>query len=588
MLNNMLNKINNMKNKILPVFLIFSLIITGGFIKKIIVQADDATTSVEVGNTVPAFTSTFEPHEDPASATSTPTNVGDQVTFKATASDANSDDWKLLICSGNTVTGTSCTDTTYCTSSFASSTAEATCPYTALVTDSETEAWYGFACDAVGCSAESHKPDADIGPPFHVNHRPAFSVFSDDSPKNPNVTVAWHTTSSDPDSGGSDTVALYVCKTASFATSTGCGGGEWCHSDPSSSDPTCNTITPRPDGDYDSYGYVKDSHNFAASGGAQGTNSTMTVSNIAPSITASSINLLDKDGSGNLELNSEQTETSGFRVTFIVADDNSCKNITDGDEIASALINVRMSEKAQAACDITGEYNANDCYPDDYATWNPVCLASSTVDSCTGNTDTSVGWACTFPLQYHADPTVANTPKAAYNWVAAVKATDDDSANTGLIDSTTYSNAMDKFMSYDLASTTLAYGSVSPNADSLEKTTTVEATGNVGLDDNLSGGNAASKGMCVTDYPTCSGAYIGIGQQKYNLTSALGWEGAGATALAYSPAESELNCAKTTITGTPETKDTYWYLRVPLGQAVGSYTGSNTIEGKVDNETFGS
>jgi len=582
----MFNNINNMKNKILPVFLIFSLIITGGFIKKIIVQADNATTSVEVGNTVPAFTGGQEPHEDPASATSTPTNVGDQVTFKAIASDANGDDWKLLICSSNTVTATSCDATTFCNSNFASSTAEATCSRTALVGDNETVAWYGFACDAVGCSAESHKTDLDVGPPFHVNHSPAFTVFSDDSPKNPNVSVAWHSTSSDPDSGGSDTVTLYVCKTASFSTSTGCGGGEWCHSDPISADPTCSTSTPRPDGDYGSYGYVKDNHNFASTDTKQGFNSTMTVSNIAPSISASSINLLDTDGSGNLALTSEQAETSGFKVTFIVADDNSCQNITSGDEIASAFINVRMSEITQANCVASSTYNANNCYPD-ASDWNPVCAASSTVDSCTGNTDTSVGWACTFSLQYHADATVTSTPKAAYDWIAAAKATDDDSANTGLIDSTDYSNEMDKFMSYDLASTTLAYGSVAPNADSLEKTTTVEATGNVGLDENLSGGNAGNKGMCVTDYPTCSGAYIETGQQNYNLTQGLGWGGAGHGDLSVTPTESELDCLKTTVTGTPATKDTYWYLRVPLGQAVGTYTGSNIIEGKVDNETYG-
>jgi len=576
----MLNKINKMKNKILPLFLIFAIIITGGGIRKLIVQADNATTSVEVGNTVPTVTGGQEPHESPTSATSTPANVGDPVTFKATASDANGDDWKLLICSGNTVTGINCDATTFCTSDFASSTAEATCSRTALVGDNETVAWYGFACDTVGCSAESHKTD-DSGPPFHVNHRPAFTVFNDDSPKNPNVTVAWSTTASDSDSGEPDTVTLYVCKTNSFSTSTGCAV-EWCNSGPSASNPTCNTTTPRPDGDYDSYGFVKDSHNFAASGGAQGTNSTMTVSNIAPSITATSINLLDTDGSGNLMLLDEQAETPNFKVTFTVTDDNSCITTSSAAEITSALINVRMSEKIQTACDETGEYNANDCYPDAYATWNPVCAASTTVNDCTGNTDTDVGWACTFPLQYHADPTVANTPKAAYNWVAAVKATDDDSANTGLIDSTTYSNAMDKFMSYDLASTTLAYGSVSPNADSLEKTTTVEATGNVGLDENLLGTQ-----LC-NDYPGCAGSDdIAIAQQNYSTSTPITWGGAGAVALSAILTEAELNCLKTTITGTPETKDTSWMLRVPLGQAVDSYTGSNTIEGKVDNETYG-
>jgi len=569
-----------MKNKFVALFLIFSIILFGNF-KHIAVEADNATTSVEVGNTVPTFTSGYEPHEDPASATSTPTNVGDNVTFKATATDANGDDWNLLICSSNSVTGVNCTATTFCSSTPVTSGSEASCSRAAQDGDAETVEWYGFACDSAGCSAESHKTD-DSGPPFHVNHRPAFSVFSDDSPKDPNVSVAWHSTSSDPDSGGSDTVTLYVCKTASFSTSTGCAGGEWCHSDPISADPTCATTTPRPDGDYDSFGYVKDNHNFASTDTAQGTNSTMTVSNIAPSITASSINLLDTDGSGNLTLTGEQTETPNFKVTFIVTDDNSCQNISSGNEIASAFINVRMSEKIQTACDETGDYDANDCYPDASASWDPVCAASSTVDSCTGNTDTSVGWACTFPLQYHADPTVSGTPASSSNWIAAVQATDDDSANTGLIDSTDYSNEMDKFMIYDLASTTLAYGSVSPNDNSLEKTTTVIATGNVGLDETLYGTK-----LC-NDYPGCAGDDdIAIAQQVYNLTQGQGWSG-GIALLADPGIEVELNCPKTTVTGSPASTSTYWYLHVPTGQAVGSYTGLDTIGGKVDNETFGS
>ncbi len=209
----------------------------------------------------------------------------------------------------------------------------------------------------------------------------------------------------------------------------------------------------------------------------------------------------------------------------------------------------------------------------------PGLCCSSTVDSCTDNTDTSVGWACTFPLQYHADPTVTGTPKAAYNWLAAAQATDDDAANTTLIDGTG-TNAMDKFMAYNLDTASIAYGTVAPDSDSAEQTATVEATGNLGLDENLSGSQ-----LC-NDYSTCAGGDdIAIAQQVYNLSQGAGW-GSG-TALSGTPAESELDCSKTTITGTPETKNTYWYLHIPLGQAVDTYTGQNTIEGKVDNENYG-
>jgi len=568
--------------KSIPWFLIISLVLSTVLIfnlRNLKVEADSATTSVNVGNTVPAFT--VDPYEDPASATSTPTDVGDSVTFKATATDTNGDDWKLLICSGNTVTATSCTDITFCTSDFASSTSQATCSYTALVGDNETEDWYGFACDTVGCSAESHNAGADIGPPFHVNHRPAFSVFGDDGPKGPNTTITWTTTASDPDSGGSDTVSLYVCKLSDF-TGSACGvGGTWCSDTGKSSDPTCATTTPRPDGDYTAYGYVVDNHGFVSTGTAQATDSSPGVTNSAPTITDSSIHLLNTDGTaGNLTLTSEEAETAGFIVSFIVNDDNSCKNISAGDEITSALINVRMSQITQSGCDATGEYDANNCYPDDYASWTPDCAASSTVDTCTDDTDTTVGWACTFPLEYHADPTIASTPKAAYNWLAAAQATDDDAATSTLVDGTGV-NEMDTFMSYNLTTSTISYGTVAPDAYSSEKTTIIEATGNVGLDENLLGTK-----LC-NDYATCAGDDdIAIAEQHYNLTGAAGW--AAGTELTDGLVESELDCTKTTITGTPETKSTYWYLHVPVGQGVDTYTGENTIEGKVDNENYGS
>jgi len=92
--------------------------------------------------------------------------------------------------------------------------------------------------------------------------------------------------------------------------------------------------------------------------------------------------------------------------------------------------------------------------------------------------------------------------------------------------------------------------------------------------------------MLCNDYLTCADSDdIDIDQQVYNLSQGLGW--ASGTALSGTPTESELNCSKTTITGTPETKNTYWYLRIPVGQGVDTYTGDNTIEGKVDNETYG-
>ena len=52
-------------------------------------EADSASTSAQVQNVVPSFTA--GPAESTASTATAPTNVGGNITFQATATDANSD-----------------------------------------------------------------------------------------------------------------------------------------------------------------------------------------------------------------------------------------------------------------------------------------------------------------------------------------------------------------------------------------------------------------------------------------------------------------------------------------------------------------
>lgn len=563
------------KDSFLAILLLVSLIaFNNGFSR--LVMADDVSTSVVVGNSVPVFT--VNPFEDPASTSASPTNEGNNVTFKATATDANGDQWKLLICKTNSVSGTSCADGTWCSSSFVSSGSQASCSYQTQNSDNWSNEWYGFACDSLGCSNYS-QGSGDSGSPFYTNHRPTFTAISDCGSVNPNASCTISATSTDSDG----TISLYVCKNNDFNGSSCGAGGTWCYITGQSSNPSCDIPNvPRPDGSYNYYPYIVDSFGLEATGSYQGSSQDFEVNNVAPTISASTITLKDTDGNGNLELLSENDWTEGFSVTFIVTDNNSCKTITNGNEIVSALINIRMSEKSQSQCDESGEYDANNCYPAAYSSWWSMvsCSYDSSVDPCEDNTDTTVGWKCTFPLMYHADPTVAGTPKEDYEWVAAVKATDDDGADTGLIDSTTYSNEMEIFMAYDLSTTTINYGTISPGNDSEEKIIAIIATGNVGLDQILYGTK-----LC-NDYPTCGGNDdIAVSQQHYATSTGLDWE--DMTALLEDPgAEVEINCPKTTITNSPESKDTYWVLRVPEGQTVGSYTGQNSIIGKTD-ESYG-
>ena len=577
------------------VLLLISLTMGIGFnFRSLKVEADTATTSVTVGNQAPTFT--VSPVEDPAShngagtgdTANNPTNVGSNVTFKATASDPDTDNYYLAVCTTDAASpGTgggapTCDVATWCVSSSFADDAEANCTYTALTGDSESETWYAFVCDAASgnqlCSIPGNQGSGNSGSPFYVNHVPGFTVYSDDSPANPGATVTWTTTASDTDSdAATDTVSLYVCDASGFTggASPACTGTLLCSQTGQASNPTCNDVldNPEPDGTYNAYGYVIDNHGLQASGGSHGTDSTLTVNNVAPSISNTSIQLLDTDETGNLTLTVENGETQDFFVKFVVTDDNSCQNISAGDEISSAIIHVYRSGVLQANCDIDGEDDNNNCYANAHNDDPQGCTQDG--GSCSGDTDSTALWTCEFGLESYADPTIAGAPLAAQNWLVSVQADDDDGANTGLVEDAD-GNEVDEFLAFNLSTGSIAYGNVAAGNDSVEQTTTLQATGNVGLDENLSGGNAGGDGMCVSDYPTCAGLKIATLQQVYNLTASQGWP--SGTALSFSATEAEININKTT-TGTPASGDTYWVLRVPGGQGDGVYGGEDTIDG---------
>jgi hypothetical protein len=101
-----------------------------------------------------------------------------------------------------------------------------------------------------------------------------------------------------------------------------------------------------------------------ASGGSHGTDTTLVVNNVSPSISAASVSLLDTDESGNLTLTTPEANTTGFKVKFTVVDNNSCQNSVAGNEISSAFINVFRSGVTSAGCDTSGEADVDKCYPD--------------------------------------------------------------------------------------------------------------------------------------------------------------------------------------------------------------------------------
>lgn len=237
----------------------------------------DLVQIIVVFNEIPVIT--IAP-SDAGSDTSARTNEGSAVVFTATATDPNSTQYYLTICSTNSVTPVdgstpTCGATQYCVSSATNQGSQATCSYTTTASDPDPAPWFAFACDKesanVLCTAGAQGSGV-TGSPFAVNYRPTFTVISDTpDPVASTAQITFSTTASD---ANGSTVILYVCK-ASDATSSGCGaGGTWCSSALTASNPTCSYTTASSDvatSPNTYYGFIYDSTNFGASAPLSGT-----------------------------------------------------------------------------------------------------------------------------------------------------------------------------------------------------------------------------------------------------------------------------------------------------------------------------
>jgi hypothetical protein len=570
----------------------------GGNIER--AEAETATSTVTVLNTPPNWTVNAQELYD--SATDTPTNVGTSTVWFATATDDNGEDYFLLICntpSAATPVGNGppeCnggSSNRFARSATTTSGTVATASRTALAGDPESNDWWAFVCDSNAGTPQCNTTATQGVPtsttnrsPFVVNHRPTFSLFADNSPTLPGRLVLWSSTATDTDTlGGIDTLRLFVCRAPGFdpTTAVGCTNGSWASSTVPSSvgDPTATTtITiPTVDRDYTAYGYVVDQHNLAASGGSQGTDSTLTVANATPIVSTSSISMLDTGGTSTtyLLLRNEATTTLGYQILFTVDDDNSCTTSASTTEIVGIESAVYRSGVAFAGCDTLGEYNENQCYNSltASATWPVVCTQNT--GTCSGIGDLSVDWTCTFPLWYVADPTDGGTLYPTENWRAAVQAIDDD-GDAGWYAQDQVGTEVLSYLSINATGSPIAYGSLEPgdNNPLLFATTTVRATGNVGVDTTVTGND-----MCPS-YPNCSGnatSTIFAVNQQYG-TSTLTYNTSGYSLQSTSSPELEINVRKSTATTSPEGRNTFWGIGVPAAITLaGDYVGVNTIFG---------
>lgn len=578
------------------------------------VNADNVTTSITVLNTPPTWNSGFEARESVASATSTPTNVGSVITWIATATDSSNDDYFLLICkTGSAPTAVasgppecaggnsnrwarSATTTSNVQASAATTTVERT-PFV-----NESNDWFGWICDANSslprCNA-TYEVGLTFGAqasPFVVNHPPVFSAIVNDGPENPGGTVTWTSTSYDTDVlETQDTIQLFVCRAAGF-NGTNCTNGGWATSTAATTNAATTTpiAIPTQDAIYNAFVYIVDQHGLVATSTNQATNSTFTVNNVAPSVSAATISLLDTDNTGNLTLLTAGGSTSNFKVQFTISDDNSCLNSSSGNEFTSSIANVYRSGVTQASCQLSGDYNTNQCYSDASPFSDMTCTQDAL--SCSGATDTDATWTCTYSLWYNADPTdgsgASDTQYFGQNWLASVQVTDDDSLTSTLTEASS-GNELVSFLAFDVSSTSIPYGSLEPgqNSATLATSTDLIALGNIGLDEDLYGDTMcptwSTADSCDTNGFQAANDIL-VANQKF-ATSTVVYGSPFATALTGSstPAELLVRVPKTTSTSTPRTGYTFWGINVPSSiTTAGAYSGQNTLTAKKSDANF--
>ena len=581
-------------------------------------------TSVTVLNVPPVWT--VDAHESTESSTSTPTQSGYTLQWLGTGTDSNGDQYYLLICYGTSTTAAPTPHASGAAPTCGSGAVQwAISPYTtsgqpavAATTTIETfpfnqesNNWYAWICDAAAlnpscnsASEQGYEYGAANGndftkiSPFVINHPPVFSAVVNSGATLPGGSISWTVTATDTDViRGGDLVTFWACKSASFATSTCVGGlaNTWASSTPVHLNPATSTtiVIPTQDKIYNAYVYIQDSAGHQATSTLEGSNVPFTVLNATP--TVSNVTFTSTSSATDIQLFRPHATSGPYYVEFTVTDTNSCQNASAGNEIVSATTSVYRSATAINTCIASSSMNANSCYPSADPQTQIVCTQDTsgaiTGNGCSGPTDTTVGWYCTVPIWYNADPTDAGSVFAGQSWFASVAVMDDQFATSTTATST--GTTMDKFLAFAVSTTSIAYGGLQPNnfTPYLVQSNNLLEYGNTGMDEMLYGDrmctNWSSQDSCDSGHTAADS--IPVLNQHYSATSSNPFADPLSFALtsSSSPSILALHVPKTTATSSPNTKNTYWGINVPAAITTsGAYTGQNTIGAVVSISSY--
>jgi len=573
------------------------------------VSAQTASTSLTVLNTPPIFV--VEPYEVTPSSTTTPTNSGTAISWSAVGSDANGADYYLLVCSTNASPTAVNSGAPFCgggiqwgvsTATVSGTLAFVSTTTVELADDAgtpflEQNDWYAWVCDGdptqAECSIVPSQGDTATGSsPFNMNQRPVLTSANPAAAVDPGGTLTFNSVSTDPDViDAEDDLYLIICQNSGDynATTNTCDANFVASTTVSGITANVTAATGTPaifrDGLYPAHAFLIDQHGHEASANFD---VEFTVNNVAPSVLSGDIVL--NGGSDIVLTNSAAGETTGFTLAFSVTDANSCVNASAGPEIVgyeAAVYRTAVGTSSPLGCNpFDGNYDPNFCYETGQATttWNLTCTASST--SCTGPTDDTQIFECSFPLWFLADPT-DDGPHSGDSWSAAVSGTDDQSATSSFVQGSTPVGLLSAPY-FSLLTAVIPYGGLAPGEDTgtLSTTTVVENIGNTGLDQELDG-----SAMCPPFVSTSSDCSLAptstvFTQFQKFASSSVSYSSPFAQSLPTTsealPAGLDLNVAETVSTSTFATGTTYWGIAVPASITVaGSYTGLNTIYGGI-------
>ncbi len=382
---------------------------------------------------------------------------------------------------------------------------------------------------------------------MYNNTPPNFTSILNNSPINPGGTVIYTSSASDP---SSRQVKLAVCKT-SGVTGTSCSGETLCESSFVNSNPSCSfTIDSiKKSGAYSAYVYVFNSAGIPAISALQGSLYGYSVNNVAPVISNVILN------GGNAITLTEGTNTS-IGVTATITDGNSCT------DISTVTAFLYRSGIGYGGCDTTQEGNSNYCYP------QITCYVVG--GTCSGDTDSSASYNCSFSMAYFSDPTDVNSQYPSELWLSTVKAIDIGSLYG--LGETSSGVELNSLLAFDVTNS-IHYGSLEAGQhnENLDRETTITSRGNVGLTQELSGSS-----LCA-DYPTCSpNLQIFVNNQRYSANSSTPYT--SGNTLTFDPTITNIYMPKPT-SSTPVTANIWWGLGVPIGTVSGAYNGELVVTG---------